>query len=190
MKPINWTFVTPPPIKDEIQSPGDSGIATNGSKQIPVSGTRWANVWIPVGAGLFMVALTVSAIVVPRLRLLHLLQALIYVAVILLTRRNNALGFGAGITIAAIWNSLNLFVTHLFQAGAREFWSLLLTGHLRRPDTMMVTLGGVAHFILIIACVAAFLQLHPGKKEWGQFVAGGVLVLAYFALIIVAAAPR
>ena len=186
--------MTPPPIKEQIQNPTYSGIETDvpthDRKQIPVNGTRWAHVWIPVGAGLFMVALTVSAIVVPRLRLLHLLQALIYVAVILLTRRNNALGFGAGITIAAIWNSLNLFVTHLFQAGAREFLSLLLTGHLRRPDTMMVTLGGVAHFILVIACIAAFLQLHPGKKEWGRFVAGGVLVLAYFALIIVAAAPR
>jgi hypothetical protein len=137
-----------------------------------------------------MIALAVSALVVPRLRLLHLLQALIYVAVILLTRRDNPGGFGAGVTIAAVWNSLNLFVTHLFQAGVRELWSLLHTGHLRRIDTMMVALATIAHFLLIIACIAGFLQLRPGKKEWGRFVAGGGLALAYFALIILAAAPR
>lgn len=47
----------------------------------------------------------------------------------------------------------------------------------------MVFIGAVGHFVLIVACVAAFHQLRPGKKEWLQCVAGAVLVLAYFALI-------
>jgi hypothetical protein len=42
------------------------------------------HLWISIGAGLFLVALTGSALVVPELRLLHLLQALIYVAVVIL----------------------------------------------------------------------------------------------------------
>jgi len=159
-------------------------------KQNMVSGSCWVRVWIPVGAGLFILALTVSAVVVPPLRLLHFFQALIYVAVIVLTRRNEGWGFGAGVSIAAVWNSLNLFVTHLIQAGAGEFWSLLHAGHLRRLDTMMVLLGGVAHFLLIVACLVAFLQRQPGKKQWGQFVTGGGLALAYFALIVVTTAPR
>ena len=158
-------------------------------KQSLATGTQWASVWIPTGAGLFIIALTVSAVVVPPLRLLHFLQALIYVAVIVLARRNHAGAFGAGVTIATVWNSLQLFISHLMQAGAREFWSLLQTGHVRRPDTMMVALGGVGHFVLIIGCVAAFLQL-PGKRLWGRFVTGGVVVLAYFALIVFVALPR
>jgi hypothetical protein len=159
-------------------------------KQIPVDGSRWIGVAIPIGVILFILALTLSAVFVPRLRPLHLFQALIYVAVIVLTRRNSPWGFGVGVTIAAAWNCLNLFVTHLFQAGAGQFWVLLHTGYVSRPDTLMVMVGGVAHFVLIIACMAGFIQLRPGIKQRGQFFAGGLLALAYFALIIVILVPH
>jgi hypothetical protein len=159
-------------------------------QQNPATGSRWTRLWIPIGAGLFIFALTVSAAFVPQLRLLHFFQALIYVALTLLARRNSALGFGAGVAIATAWNGFNLFVTHLIQAGAGQFWSLLRTGHLRRPDTLMVLVGGVAHVLLIIACIAGFLQLRPNMKRWVEFLAGGLSVLAYFALIVITMAPR
>jgi len=159
-------------------------------RQNPVSASRWIRVSIALGVGLFLLALLLSAVFVPQLRLLHLFQALIYVAVIVLTRRNSPWGFGVGVIISTAWNCLNLFVTHLFQAGAGQFWSLVRTGHVSRPETLMVMVGGVAHFLLIIACMAGFIQLRPRRKQWGQFFAGGFLALAYFALIIVTAAPR
>ena len=146
-------------------------------------------VWIPLGAVLFLITLTVSALAVPQLRLLHLLQGIIYAAVIVLAHRNSAWGFGAGVTIAVVWNGLNLFVTHLMQAGAAAFWSFVRTGQVRRLDTMMVTRGGIAHFILIVACLTAFIELRSEKK-WRNFVYGGAASLAYFALIIVFARPR
>lgn len=145
---------------------------------------------IAIGAGLFILCLVLSAVIVPQLRLLHVFQALIYLAVILLTRRNSPWGFGIGVIIPVAWNCLNLFVTHLFQAGAVQFWSLVCTGHLSRPDTLLVMIGSMAHFLLIIACVAGFIQLRPRKKQWGKFFAGGFLALAYFALIIVTTAPH
>jgi len=145
---------------------------------------------ILIGSGLFIFALTVSAILVPQLRVLHFFQALIYVVVAVLTLRNSAWGFGAGVIIAAAWNCLNLFVTHLMQAGAGQFWSLLTTGHVRRPDTLMVMVGGMAHFLLIVACLTAFLQLPRGMKRWGRFFAGGLLALAYLALIVATTVPR
>lgn len=146
--------------------------------------------WITAGAALFVVALVVSAWVVPQLRLLHFLQALIYLAVVILARRNNALGLGAGVAVAVVWNGLNLFVTHLFQAGAIEFWTFLHTGHVRRPDTMMVPVGGVGHLILIIACLAALFQQPSGKKKWWNFAIGSVTALAYLVLIVAIARPR
>jgi hypothetical protein len=47
-----------------------------------VNQSSMTRVWIPIGAGLFLVALAVSAVAVPELRPLHFLQALIYVAVV------------------------------------------------------------------------------------------------------------
>ena len=111
-------------------------------------------------------------------------------AILVLTRRRSPWGFGIGAVVATAWNCLNMFVTHLFQSGAVQFWSLLRTGLLSRPDTLMVMVGGVAHFLLIISCIAGFIQLRPRMKQWVQFFAGGFLALAYFALIIFIAAPR
>jgi hypothetical protein len=146
--------------------------------------------WIPIGSALFLVALTVSAVVVPQLRLLHLLQAFIYIVIVILARRNSMFGYGAGVTIGVVWNSLNLFVTHLMQAGAVAFWSFAHTGQVRRPETMMVTLGGIGHFVLIIACLAALFHQTADNKKWWKFVGGGALTLVYFILIIIIARPR
>jgi hypothetical protein len=159
------------------------------------------HVWIPIGAAVFTVALIVSALVVPQLRLLHILQALIYVAVVILARRGSMWGVGAGVTIAVAWNSLNLFVTHNMQRGAVVFWSFLRTGEigalLQAPAgtlpglvPVMVLLGGIGHFILIAACLAALFDRRINDKRMWKMVAGGVVVLAYFALIIIVAAPR
>jgi hypothetical protein len=156
----------------------------------PVAGSLWVRVSILVGVGLFLLALAVSAAIIPQLRLLHVLQALIYVAVLILTRRNSPWGLGAGTIVAIAWNSLSLFITHLFQAGAGQIWLLLHGGHVTRPDTVMVTIGGIGHFILIVACIAGFLEQRPTAKNWIKFFAGGFLALAYMALIIATTAPR
>jgi len=56
----------------------------------PKNGSSSTRVWIPIGAGLFLVALAVSAVAVPELRPLHFLQALIYVAVVIDSIRGGA----------------------------------------------------------------------------------------------------
>ena len=149
-----------------------------------------ATMWVPVGAVLFMVALAGSAIVVPQLRLLHVLQALIYVAVAIFGRGGSTLAFGAAITMAAFWKALQLFITHNMEKGLVLFWLFLRSGHARQLDTMIVPLGGVAHFILIAACTCAFLEQEKGRKKWWKLLAGGVIVMAYFALIVALALPR
>lgn len=157
-----------------------------------ISATR---VWIPIAAALFTVALIVSAVVLPEIRLLHVLQALIYIAIVILARSNSMWAIGAGLTIAVVWNGHSLFVTHGIQRGVTVLWSLLQTGHMRelgpRPIVpMMVLLGGIAHFVLIGACLAALFDRRIDDKKPWKMVAGGVLVLAYFALIITVSDPR
>jgi hypothetical protein len=157
-----------------------------------ISATR---LWIPIGAALFTVALIVSAVVVPELRLLHVLQALIYVAIVILARSNSMWAIGAGLTIAVVWNGNALFVTHNMQRGVTVLWSLLQTGQMRELGPhpivpMMVLLGGIGHFVLIIACLAALFDPRIDDKKPWKMVAGGISVLAYFALIIIVSAPR
>src|SRR5579859_3783927 len=110
-----------------------------------VESSAWSRVVVPVGCVVFIAALAGSAIVVPVLRPLHALQALIYMAVIVLARRQSPWGLGAGVIMALAWNSLQLFATHLMLVGAKLFWTLVVTGHADRVDTLMVFVGGIGH---------------------------------------------
>jgi hypothetical protein len=157
-----------------------------------ISATR---VWIPIAAALFTVALIVSAVVIPELRLLHALQAIIYVAIVILARSNSMWAIGAGLAIAVVWNGHGLFVSHSMQRGMTALWSFLQTGHMRELGPtpivpMMVLLGGIAHFVLIGACLAVLFDRRIDDKKPWKMVAGGVSVLAYFALIIIVSDPR
>ena len=150
----------------------------------------WIRWFITVGAGLFIVALVVSAIFEPSIRLLHALQTLIYIAVIVLTRRQSAWGFGAGCIIAAFWNYVNLFVTTFIRAGLEQVSILLHTGNLPRPDLLIAVVAAAGHFLLIIGCLAGFLRTSLTLKRLRQFIAGGSLAVGYLTLIIVLAGPQ
>ena len=155
-----------------------------------VTGARWIRVSILIGAGFFIFALILSAVFDPSIRLLHALQAMIYVAVIVLTRRDSAWGFGAGTVISALWNYGNIFFTTFFRGGLEQFGVLLRTGQLHRPDLLVAVIAVAGHFLLIVACLAGFLRLRPRAIQWGQFLAGGVLAVGYFMLIIVTTGPQ
>jgi len=150
---------------------------------------RWLRLGVPIGAGLFILALLISAVVVPPIRRLHFFQALIYVAVILLARRRSAWGLGAGVAIAIVWNSLQLFVTHLMQSGAALIWLFLRTGQVRRLETMMVAMGWAGHCVLIVSCAMAMVRAGSSRREWGRFAGGAVLVLVYFGIIVATLLP-
>jgi len=74
---------------------------------------RWISLFIIVGAVYFMSALFVAAIFEPDIRVLHAFQALIYIAVIVLTSRNSAWGFGISCLNGAFWN-------YIFIVGAAD----------------------------------------------------------------------
>lgn len=155
-----------------------------------LNGAQSTRLWIDIGATLFLVALTVSAVIVPELRLLHFFQALIYIAVVILARRNSPWGFGAGFAIGMVWNALNLFVTHLMLTGAVAFWSLLRHGHTEQLVPIMVTLGGIGHFILIVSSLVAVIRRDSEPNKWWKFVGGGATAVAYFALLISFSQPH
>lgn len=152
--------------------------------------TRWISASILAGAGFFIFALILSAVFDPKIRVLHALQTLIYVAVIVLARRGSAWGFGAGAFIAALWNYTNLFVTTFIKAGLEQLSILLHSGQLKRPDLLIAVVAAAGHFLLIAACLAGFLRSRPGPRELAQFFAGGVVAVVYFVAIIVWTGPQ
>ena len=154
------------------------------------NGFRPTQVWIYIGTALFLLALLLSAILVPDLRILHSLQALIYVAVIVLAGQNSAWGYGAGFSIAILWNAMGLFITHLIQAGMIAFWLLLRTGHAERLVPMTVMLGGIGHFVLIFATILALSRLNAENRKWWKFAGGSAISVAYFALLVALFKPH
>ena len=65
-------------------------------RQEPVGSSCWTRVSLPIGDVVFLSALAVSAFSVPRLRLLHVLQLMIYVADLVLTRQKSLWGVAMG----------------------------------------------------------------------------------------------
>jgi len=141
----------------------------------PAAGETWINVSIFVGSSIFIFALAVVAIFQPRWAVLHTLQALIYVAVVILTRRRSAWGFGAGVFIALFWNLLVLFRSPLGHDA--------ISGQLLRPDVLLQLVAAAAHFLIVFACLAGFWRARPAARECFQFVAAGAVTIAYLLLM-------
>jgi hypothetical protein len=154
-----------------------------------VINATWINACILLGSGIFVFGLVLSAVFAPEWRLLHALQALIYVAVVGLPRRRSAYGFGAGIGVAVFWNSIGIFWSTLFLEGIENLWDAMRTGSAPRPDLFLQLLAFGGHMLIIVACLVGFLRTRPGIRQWGQFAAGGVLVIGYLVAIVFAVGP-
>jgi hypothetical protein len=150
----------------------------------------WVRMPIYLGASFFTLALILSAVFDPTIRVLHTLQALIYVVVILLVKRSNVWGYGAAFFIAVLWNYTNLFITTFIKAGWTQLVAFLRTGHLPRPDSLIALLAAGGHFLMIGAGLAGFLLLRPKLMGWLKFLAGGAAAIAYFVLIIYTTGPQ
>jgi hypothetical protein len=145
--------------------------------------SRWPLAAIHVGASMFVFALAASVFFDRSIWVLHAVQALIYVAVIVLAQRQNPLGYGAGFSIALLWNGANLFVTGFIPSGLHTLRTVLSTGHILRPVLLLVLVGAAGHFLMIAGCLASFFRSSRGRRQWAQFLGGAILAVIALALI-------
>jgi hypothetical protein len=145
--------------------------------------SSWPLAAIYVGASMFIVALAASVYFDPSIWALHTLQALIYVAVMVLAQRNSPWGFGAGFVIAMLWNGGNLFATGFISAAFHDLLTVLSTGHILRPVLLLVLVGAAGHFLMIAGCLAAFIRSGTGRRQWGRFLGGAILGIIALVLI-------
>jgi hypothetical protein len=132
---------------------------------------------------MFVFGLAISAAFAPEWRVLHVLQALIYVALVATTRRKSALGFGAGLAVAAFWNALSV-VTGAARDGIQELGTLARTGHTQHPDVLLSLFAACGHVLIIIGCVVGFIRIRPIARQWAQLLVGGVVALGYLIAIV------
>jgi len=133
---------------------------------------------------MFVFGLTISALFAPEWRVLHVFQALIYVAVVTMTRRKMAVGFGAGLSVPLFWNALSIFVMGAARDGRKELATVVRTGHTQHPDVLLSLFAGCGHVLIIIGCIAGFIRLRPSAGQWGQLLVGGVVALSYLIAIV------
>ncbi len=145
--------------------------------------SAWPIAAIHVGASLFIIALAASVFFDPPIWVLHTCQALIYVGIMVLAQRESPLGFGAGFTIAVLWNSANLFVTGFIAAGLHTLPIVLSTGHIVRPVSLLILVGALGHFLMIAGCLICFFRSSRGRRQWAGFLGGAILGMIALALI-------
>ena len=148
--------------------------------------------WLIVGScAVFIFILALSAVYDRSIRVLHALQALIYVAVVILAWRRSAWGYGAGCIIAAFWNWTNIVHTTFIANGLRELAQVFQTGRVSKPDQLIAVVAAAAHFVLIESCLVAYFQITPRSwRETLKFLGGGLIAVGYFAGIIIVFGPQ
>ncbi len=151
--------------------------------------SRWATIPIVVGSVMFVLGLTVSALFAPEWRPLHVLQALIYVAIVALALRNSPWGFGAGMFVAAFWNWLSTFATTATRDGIAELVNVVQSGTVHRPDLLLSLVAFLGHLLVMLGCAVGVVRVRRDRRVWAKFVAGGVLALAYLLTIVFALGP-
>jgi hypothetical protein len=137
---------------------------------------------IAIGGGVFILSLAISAVFVPDIRWLHLFQASMYVAAIVLSFRRSRWGYFIGVSAAGLWNYLGLFASTLFAD---------LMEHPDRPDVLLQVIAWLANLLVIIGCVWAYARRSsPQRGDLVRFVATFVLTTAFLAAAIAIFSPH
>ncbi len=140
---------------------------------------------------LFIFALAVSAYFEPAIRVLHTFQAFIYLAVIAGALPHQKWAYGAGISIAAFWNYINLFVNTFIRNGVETLGVIISGGHVANPGTIIAIPAALGHFGMIAFCLWAYLRLRDRRlTDIGILLGSGAVAIGYFAVIIAIFGPQ
>lgn len=104
---------------------------------------------IVVGSAFFIFALVVSAVFVPEIRWLHLIQAAMYVVAVFLSIRQQPWGYFIGASAAGFWNIVAMFGSPLF---AEMFAQL-------RPDLVLQGLAWIANLAVVVGSAFGYRRL-------------------------------
>jgi len=133
-------------------------------EDVSVTLSSKVHVLIYLSAAIFITILQLSGWMDSSIRTLHMWQSAIYIVIIILCVRRSILGYGAGIGIAAFWNTANLFVTNFAKSGWTVLVRMLQGQSNPHPELIIAPIAVAAHFILIGACVYSYL-VRPARRK-------------------------
>jgi hypothetical protein len=152
---------------------------------------RKTDLAIAIFAAGFVVVLAIAAYWDPSIRVLHLFEALPYIAAAVLCLRSYRFGYPLGAVSGAFWLWTAGFLTTFIRNGFERLAMLIRTGSVDRPDILIAVPAAIATAGLLLFSVAGYVR-KPGKsgKDVLLLAAALVLVPAFFIAIMAAFAPQ
>ena len=139
--------------------------------------------WVTaIGAAIFVFILFISAVFEADIRWLHFFQAMMYVVAVWPTFRRNVWGYLIGISAAAFWDYVNLFVNNFLMSGIHHLWTSIETGKLSHPDQIFAVPAWLGNLLVVIGCFWAYRRYgRPVRQDIARFVLAFALMAAFFA---------
>jgi hypothetical protein len=153
--------------------------------------TRATDLSVAACAALFITVLAISAYWDPTIRMLHVFEAVPYIAAGALCLRRSAFGYAVAIAGGAFWLWCAGFLTTFVRNGFQQFELLLRTGTIPRPDVLIAMPAALATAGLVIFAIASYVR-HRNKswRDLGVTAAAFIAVPLFFLAIFKAFAPR
>jgi hypothetical protein len=162
------------------------------SQYVPSPIVSKAPEWlIVIGGCFFMLMLGLSAYWEPDIRWLHFLQALMYVATIVLGLHRNSWGYFIGFSAAGLWIYANLFATTFFLNGLQQLSQWVHTGHLERADLLIAVPAWFSNLLVVIGCAWGYFRSPTRSlRDAVRFLVTFALTTGFFALDMALFQPR
>ena len=146
---------------------------------------------IVTGSCVFVFVLWLSAYLEPEIRSLHFLQSWMYIVAVYLSVRGNRWGYFIGISAAAFWNYISLFVNNFFSSGAHWLLTSISTGELKHLDQIVAVPAWIGNFALMLGGIWAYSKLRAkGPADVIRLLLAFSLTTGFFASAIAFCQPR
>jgi len=146
---------------------------------------------ILVGGCIFILMLAVSAYWEADIRWLHFFQAWMYVAAIVLSFRRSCWGYFIGLSVAGLWDYMNVFATTFLYNGLQKLSDWIHTGHLERPDLLIAIPAWLSNFLVVVGCIWGYSRLREKRRiDAAKLLLTFALATGFFALDMYIFQPR
>ena len=142
-------------------------------------------------AALFVIALIISAIADSSIRVLHMFEALPYIAAPLLCRAKPKMGYMAAFACGAFWIWTAGFLTTFIRNGFERIMMLLQTGHVDRPDILLAVPAFLGTLGMVAFSFIGYVQVkNKSWKDAGLLCLSVLFICLYFIAIASAFKPE